>query len=41
MPRYTLRTLLILLAILPPLLAVSYFMASVAWLEYSRELPTF
>jgi hypothetical protein len=41
--RYRLRTLLIVLAVLPPILAVGYFLTWVAWswLWYSRELPTF
>jgi hypothetical protein len=41
--RYRLRTLLIVVTILPPVLAVSYFLAWVAlsWLLYSRELPAF
>ena len=40
--RYRLRTLLIVLAILPPVMAVVYFLSWVAWswLIYSRELPT-
>jgi hypothetical protein len=41
--RYRLRTLLILLAILPPLFTLVYFWTWVAWswLIYSRELPAF
>ena len=41
--RYRLRTLLILLALVPPILALSYFVLLIAWswLMYSREFPVY
>jgi hypothetical protein len=41
MMRYRLRTLLIVLSVGPPMLAVAYFTAWVAWswVVYSREVP--
>jgi hypothetical protein len=39
--RYRLRTLMILLALVPPILALPCFVFLIAWswLMYSRELP--